>query len=657
VQCRDKTGILQLVLDPKRIPQATELGLQDCVYAEGTIRERPAGQINPDIATGDIECQVDVLNVLAKSKVPPFVIEDDVKANEELRLRYRFLDLRRGWLQKLIILRHNVITAIRTYLNEHEFTEIETPMLTRSMPEGARDYLVPSRLYPGKFYALAQSPQMYKQLLMVAGFERYYQIARCMRDEDPRHDRQPEHTQIDIEMSFVDEEDVMTMIEGMFAFVVYNKKTKILFAARDHFGIKPFFYTNNNTTFAFSSELKTLCALPDFDKSINRKALVSCLTYQWVSGNESIFNGSRKLPPAHFLIYTPDHELIIEQYWQLDSSRMLAEKSADIIAAEQLDYGTSSCASCHTRHIFSKKEALEPEACLPCHQGFDHPQYEMWSTSKHGVIYQIEGGSNRAPKCQNCHLIDGTHTNITPWGFLGLRLPEDDEEWLTDRVVILQALGVLDDNGDPTARLDIVSDAKVARLTAEEFQTLRTGIETVCQQCHAEDYVTTQMTASDQILKEADDIMAEAILIVKDLYNEGLLNIPKGWSVAPDLLQFFSAESSIEQELFTMFLEYRNRTFMGAFHNNPDYMWWYGYAPMQDALQNIKDEAERIRSVDGVGIPGPQGPEGPVGPQGPPGPEGPAGEEAPPIILWIALVVGSIALIIGIYLILLRRSS
>ena len=219
VQCRDKTGILQLVLDPKRISGATRLGLQDCIRARGAIRERPAGQINPDIATGEIECDVEELEVLAKSKVPPFVVEDDVKANEELRLRYRFLDLRRGWLQKLIILRHKVITAIREYLNKHEFTEVETPILTRSMPEGARDYLVPSRLYPGKFYALAQSPQMYKQLLMVAGFERYYQIARCMRDEDPRHDRQPEHTQIDIEMSFVDEEDVMNIVEGMFAHI------------------------------------------------------------------------------------------------------------------------------------------------------------------------------------------------------------------------------------------------------------------------------------------------------------------------------------------------------------------------------------------------------------------------------------------------------
>jgi aspartyl-tRNA synthetase len=156
-----------------------------------------------------------VLEILAKSKVPPFVVEDEVKANEELRLRYRYLDLRRRPMQQLIMLRHKVITAIREYLNGKQFVEIETPVLTRSMPEGARDYLVPSRLYQKKFYALAQSPQMYKQLLMVAGFERYYQIARCMRDEDPRHNRQPEHTQIDIEMSFVDENDVIELVEGM----------------------------------------------------------------------------------------------------------------------------------------------------------------------------------------------------------------------------------------------------------------------------------------------------------------------------------------------------------------------------------------------------------------------------------------------------------
>ena len=216
---RDRSGILQLVLDPKKIKVAGELSLQDCITARGQVRARPENQKNPQLGTGDVELEVEELEILGKSKVPPFVVEDDVKANEELRLQYRYLDLRRARMQKHIILRHRVVTAIREYLNNQNFIEIETPILTRSMPEGARDYLVPSRLYPGKFYALAQSPQMYKQLLMVAGFERYYQIARCLRDEDPRHDRQPEHTQLDLEMSFVDENDIYTLIEGMFVHI------------------------------------------------------------------------------------------------------------------------------------------------------------------------------------------------------------------------------------------------------------------------------------------------------------------------------------------------------------------------------------------------------------------------------------------------------
>lgn len=219
IDLRDRTGILQLVVDPKKIPETQNLGLQDCVYVAGVVRERPEGQKNPKMATGDVELEVKKLEVLGKSKVPPFVVEDEVKAGEELRLRYRYLDLRREPMQRSIIFRHKVITAMREYLNKNSFIEIETPILTRSMPEGARDYLVPSRLYPEKFYALAQSPQMYKQLLMVAGFERYYQIARCMRDEDPRHDRQPEHTQIDIEMSFVNEHDVFKLTEGMFVHI------------------------------------------------------------------------------------------------------------------------------------------------------------------------------------------------------------------------------------------------------------------------------------------------------------------------------------------------------------------------------------------------------------------------------------------------------
>jgi aspartyl-tRNA synthetase len=218
VDLRDRTGILQLVIAPD-VTNVRDLGLQDCISADGEVRERPEDQKNPRMSTGEVELTVGTLRILNKSKVPPFVVENDVKASEELRLRYRYLDLRRAPMQHNIMFRHRVISAMREYLNTQDFIEIETPILTRSMPEGARDYLVPSRLYPGKFYALAQSPQMYKQLLMVAGFERYYQIARCMRDEDPRHDRQPEHTQIDIEMSFVDEGDVFDLTEGMFAHV------------------------------------------------------------------------------------------------------------------------------------------------------------------------------------------------------------------------------------------------------------------------------------------------------------------------------------------------------------------------------------------------------------------------------------------------------
>ncbi len=226
IDLHDRTGTLQLVADPQKIQAAEGLHLQDCIYVKGAVRERPDGQKNPKMATGEVELEVSTLKVLAASKVPPFVVEKDVKANEELRLRYRYLDLRREPMQKAIIFRHLVITAMREYLNKNDFIEIETPLLTRSMPEGARDYLVPSRLYPNKFYALAQSPQMYKQLLMVAGFERYYQVARCMRDEDPRHDRQPEHTQIDIEMSFVDEEDIFHLAEGMFVHILGTVKNE-----------------------------------------------------------------------------------------------------------------------------------------------------------------------------------------------------------------------------------------------------------------------------------------------------------------------------------------------------------------------------------------------------------------------------------------------
>ncbi|MCX7994660.1 MAG: aspartate--tRNA ligase [candidate division WOR-3 bacterium] len=232
IDLKDRTGILQLVIDPKKIPEADGLNLQDCISVKGIVQERPQNQKNPDLPTGEVELNVTKLTILSRSKTPPFVVEEEIKASEELRLKYRYLDLRRLTMQRIIIMRHQIVNAIREYLNSRDFIEIETPILTRSMPEGARDYLVPSRLYPGKFYALAQSPQMYKQLLMVAGFERYYQIARCMRDEDPRHDRQPEFTQLDLEMSFVTEEDIYTVIEGLFQYIfkkVINQDLKIPF--------------------------------------------------------------------------------------------------------------------------------------------------------------------------------------------------------------------------------------------------------------------------------------------------------------------------------------------------------------------------------------------------------------------------------------------
>lgn len=267
----------------------------------------------------------------------------------------------------------------------------------------------------------------------------------------------------------------------------------------------------------------------------------------------------------------------------------------------QYRYGNAQCDSCHTRHSFKKSEAQDPRACQTCHMGFDHPQWEMYSTSKHGTIWQIEGTkSKRAPTCQTCHMAGGDHNVMTSWGFLALRLPEDDKDWMNDRVTILQALGVLDDKGNPTARLDVVKAGKVARLTKEEFQKERDKMTMICSQCHSASYAKQQLDAGDMVIKDVDKIMAEAIREVQGLYKDGLLKKPAGWTFAPDLLQFYEAKSSAEQDLYVMFLEYRMRAFEGAFHMNPDYMHWYGWAPMKETLQKIKDEAEKLRAEKAV---------------------------------------------------------
>jgi aspartyl-tRNA synthetase len=219
---RDRYGLTQVVIDPERNAEsaeahrvASELRLEYVVSVEGVVVKRLPGKENPTLATGEIEVEASRLTLLNPSNVPPFPIADHVSADEALRLRYRYLDLRRDSMRHHVELRHRAVKYIRDFMDDRAFVEVETPILTKSTPEGARDYLVPSRLYPGEFYALPQAPQQFKQLLMVAGMDRYFQIARCFRDEDLRADRQPEFTQLDVEMSFVAEEDVMGLIERM----------------------------------------------------------------------------------------------------------------------------------------------------------------------------------------------------------------------------------------------------------------------------------------------------------------------------------------------------------------------------------------------------------------------------------------------------------
>jgi hypothetical protein len=265
-------------------------------------------------------------------------------------------------------------------------------------------------------------------------------------------------------------------------------------------------------------------------------------------------------------------------------------------------YGNAACDSCHTRHAFSKEEARQPQACQTCHMGFDHPQWEMYSSSKHGVRYKLKqlgvlGEQASAPTCQTCHMQDGNHEVRTPWGFLAVRLPlPEDPQWKADQVTILQALGVLDPEGKPTPRLDVVKAADVARLTQEDFDRERKKLLDTCQQCHSREFAEGELRKGDEMIKAADHLLAEAIRIIAGLYKDGILDKPEGYAHAfPDLLTFHDAPRPIEQKLFVMHLKHRMRTFQGTFHANPDYALWYGWSEMVRDLAEIQEMAEELR--------------------------------------------------------------
>ncbi len=299
-------------------------------------------------------------------------------------------------------------------------------------------------------------------------------------------------------------------------------------------------------------------------------------------------------------------------------------------------YGNAQCDACHTRHSFKKAEAQDPRACSNCHMGFDHPQWEMYMSSKHGIIWDFDGNKNdeRAPTCQTCHMADGNHAVVTPWGFLGLRVPsehnvralidvapsltepltqladtletlgytgnyvdlDDDPAWVFDRAIILQAAGILDATLQPTQRfINIVTVGQAARGVAD-FNPIRNSMKAACNKCHAKGFVDEHFIASDTVIKEVDHEFAKAIKAVQGLYKDGILVKPEGWEYGPDLLQYYDAKTSVEQELYLIMLKYRQRAFQGAFHDSKDYMHWYGWAPLKAAVNVILEDVERMRA-------------------------------------------------------------
>ncbi len=277
-----------------------------------------------------------------------------------------------------------------------------------------------------------------------------------------------------------------------------------------------------------------------------------------------------------------------------------SDKELARLRKEGSRYGHASCDACHTRHTFSVKEAKQPQACMTCHMGFDHPQWEMYTSSKHGVRFLLKQSGalpadTPAPTCQDCHMQNGNHNVRTAWGFLAVRLPlpKDNPQWANDRVTILKALGVLDPQGKPTPLLAVVKAADLARLTQEDWQKERDKMLNTCTQCHSRNFAKGELEKGDQMIQKADSLMAAAINVVAGLYKDGTIK-NKGVEY-PQLLTFHDAPTVIEQKLFVMFLEHRMRTFQGTFHASPDYALWYGWSEMVRDLSEIKELAEQMR--------------------------------------------------------------
>jgi len=278
------------------------------------------------------------------------------------------------------------------------------------------------------------------------------------------------------------------------------------------------------------------------------------------------------------------------------------EEDIETLKAEGAGFGRASCDACHTRHLFSIDEARQPQACQTCHMGFDHPQWEMYSASKHGVRYLLKQNGTlpetaAGPTCQTCHMQYGDHEVRTAWGFLAVRLPmPEDEQWAADRATILQGLGVLDPDGNPTPRLDVVKAADLARLTEEDWERERDKMLVACTQCHSGHFAEGELEKGDEMIREADHMMAEAVRTVAALYEDGVLEKPDSYEYEfPDLLSFHDAPTPIEQRLFVMFMKHRMRAFQGTFHANPDYALWYGWSELVRDEREIKSMAEELR--------------------------------------------------------------